>query len=252
MSVERFLLVNFMADFLLLLVCVRAVGRVRPLRLFFAALIGTLYAILSQLPDLMWLKRPTYSAFCLVLLGILACPSGSMRKYMRLFAHLFVFVGMAGGLQLAFGYQGFNAPFFLAAVCLFLAYSDSRRRIREMRFVFLRITVEKICFTVRALVDTGNCLHEPLSGLPALIISHDHLCRMIGEDALNALKKRAGTVRYRSIDSCGEMPCVPVDKLEMLDCRSWKNAPDVCLAISEHSFSREHQLIAPVGIFDDV
>ena len=47
MSIERFLLTNFVANLMLLAVSTRAVGRVTPWRVLCAALLGTLYALFA-------------------------------------------------------------------------------------------------------------------------------------------------------------------------------------------------------------
>lgn len=249
MSVERIWLINFAADLMLLTVSARAVGRVSPGRVLCAAASGAFWALLCCLPALAWLKTPPGVLGCLVLMSLIACPPGSLRKRARLCASLAVCAGLAGGMQLALGAA--SPALFLAAMLLYALFTGCRRAVREVREVRLRVDVGGGSLEVSALVDSGNRLHEPLSGLPVLLVERECLERALGERRLSRLEERGRPVRFRSLGSCGELLCLRARRLRIVRDGRLLPAGDVFVAPCEHTLSGEHQAIAPVGIFDE-
>lgn len=246
MSIERFLLANFAADFLLLAVSVRAVGQVKLGRVALAALWGTAYA-LAACGRWSWLRGGAGLAGCLAVMSLVACPPGSLVKRARLCVSLIVCSGLAGGLQAALGAR--SVPLFFAALVTYALFSDSRRAAREERTVRLRLYLGGGCVELNALVDSGNRLHEPLSGLPVLVVRKECLEQALGRERLEALAGRARPVRFRSLSGGGELLCLRAQRLQILRRGRAIPAGDVFVALCGHTLSGEHQAIAPVGIF---
>lgn len=249
MSIERFLLTNFVANLMLLAVSTRAVGRVTPWRVLCAALLGTLYALFAYASGKAWLRSPACALGCLIGMCLVACPPGSLRKRARLCASLAVCSGLAGGIQLALGQA--SPALFLAAMALYALFTGCRRSAREVREVRLRLEFSGGQVDVCALVDSGNRLHEPLSGLPVLLVERECLERALGRQNLDRLEAQGRPVRFRSLGSSGELNCLPARRLRIVQRGRLLPAGDVFVAPCEHTLSGEHQAIAPVGIFDE-
>ena len=80
------------------------------------------------------------------------------------------------------------AGWLIVAACVFLD-DDGRRAEGRMRgTVFLRITTRMGSAEVEALIDTGNRLREPLSGLPVIIVGKRNL-RGVKKSRIPASKK---------------------------------------------------------------
>lgn len=249
MSIERFLLTNFVANLMLLAVSTRAVGRVLPGRVMGAALLGTLYALFAYASGKAWPRSPACALGCLIGMCLVACPPGSLRKRARLCASLAVCSGLAGGIQLALGQA--SPALFLAAMALYALFTGCRRSAREVREVRLRLEFSGGQVDVCALVDSGNRLHEPLSGLPVLLVERECLERALGRQNLDRLEAQGRPVRFRSLGHSGELNCLPARRLRIVQRGRLLPAGDVFVAPCEHTLSGEHQAIAPVGIFDE-
>lgn len=248
-SIERFLLTNFAANLMLLAVSTRAVGRVLPGRVLGAALLGTLYALFAYASKKAWPRSPACALGCLIAMCLVACPPGSLRKRARLCASLAVCSGLAGGIQLAL--RRSSPALFLAAMLLYALFTGCRRSAREVREVRLRLDFSGGQVEVCALVDSGNRLHEPLSGLPVLLVERECLERALGRRTLDRLEGQGRPVRFRSLGSSGELICLPARRLQIVRRGRLFPAGDVFVAPCEHTLSGEHQAIAPVGIFDE-
>lgn len=245
MSIERFLLTNFAADLLLLTAAARAVGQVRPGRVAAAALLGALYALAACVWE--GLRRPEGLLCCLAGMSLAACSPGSLAKRARMCLSMCVCALLAGGAQAALGKR--SAPAFCAALVLYAVFGDTRRAAREERSVRLRLYLGSGCVDLSALVDSGNRLHEPISGLPVLVVRRECLERALGRRQLLALSQAGRPVRFRSLNGGGEMLCLRARRLQILRGGRAFPAGDVFVALCEHTLSGEHQAIAPVGIF---
>ena len=251
MSIERFLLINFSANLLLLAVSVRAVGKVSPVRVAACSLLGAVYALIAFTPGCSWLRHPLCAGACLILMSLGACPPGSLKKRVRACVSFAVCAAMTGGVQLALDNRP-NALLFLSSAILYLFYGGMRRRSREERSVRLMLSLGRSRIELSALVDTGNRLHEPLSGLPVLIVEKRFLEKELGRETLEDMQRQAGLVSFRSLNSRGEMPCLRARGLQIVERKGvFRPAGDVCVALCEHTLCGEHPAIAPIAIFDE-
>ena len=249
MSIERFLLANFSANLMLLTISTRAVGQVKTGRVTGAALLGALYALAAYAAGVAWLRSPACALVCLIAMCLVACPPGSLRKRARLCASLAVCSGLAGGIQLALGQA--SPALFLAAMALYALFTGCRRSVREEREVLLRLVFSSGQVEVCALVDSGNRLHEPISGLPVVIVERKCLEKALGRQRLDKLEMQGRPVRFRSLGNSGELLCLRVRRLQIVRKGHLLPAGDAFVAPCEHTLSGEHQAIAPVGIFDE-
>ena len=184
---------------MLLAVSTRAVGPVTPWRVLCAALLGTLYALFRLCVE------KSLAAVARVRAGLPdrhvpgGLPAGKPEKAREA-------VRKPCGLladwrweesQLALGQS--SPALFLAAMVLYALFTGCRRSAREVREVRLRLEFSGGQVDVCALVDSGNRLHEPLSGLPVLLVERECLERALGRQNPDRLEAQGRPVRFRSL-----------------------------------------------------
>ncbi len=195
---DALFLLNFTADYLLLLATAKLAGEVirRP-RLVLGALAGALYAVLIFLPGLGFLNHPLCKVSGAVLMALAAF--GGSRRLLRL---TLVFFGLscalAGGVLAAglLGGQGLtlqNGVLYSAmdvklmalsaAVCYLLITLVFRRvakhsgPAREVVPAVLKLGERRVALSV--LLDTGNTLTDPVTGRPVLVADWQALLPLI-------------------------------------------------------------------------
>ena len=154
---DRLFGLNLLLDYCLVLASARVCGVVlRRGRYLLAALTGALYAALMVLPGCSWLCS---GAMKLALGAAMAVYAASMLAGVSPGSGALVTVS---GRVLALSF----------AVCYAAVSTVFRRRAktaaREVRTV--TVTLAGRSTTVRALRDSGNDLHDPVSGLPAAVV----------------------------------------------------------------------------------
>ena len=199
---EGYLLLNAGMD----AVCILAAGHFLQLpmsgsRTALASLLGGIYALLALWqPAFAGLEAMLASSLCM---GMVAYPRHALRGTGGIWL-----VGLCGnGMAQTLGRLGADgAAMLLGSVCLMLSFClMGRKRQGSMRGVMC-IEWKGKCVHMPVMVDTGNLLRDPVSGLPVVVAPLD-LCRE-WEDELYALP------RIRAQTACGSMalPCFRPDQ----------------------------------------
>lgn len=216
------LLLNFCMDFLLLWTAGRALRRRTALwRLLLAAALGGAYAscMVLDLPRWLW-SLPMAVAVSLQMLA-LAYPYGGGRAFLRLAGAFYLIACAAAGAALAAAglMQKSSWPGSLISVrwaallmALPVALIIGRRSYAALRQAWnrdsfrARLQVEAAGrrAALTALIDTGNDLTEPLSGLPVVVAEYRALVTLLPErlrQAWNASPDRPEQVLQRLSDA---------------------------------------------------
>ena len=175
---------NLLIDYCLVLVSARVCGVVlRRWRYALAALIGALYAALMVLPGFGWLangmmKLALGAAMALIAFG---GEAHLVRCTVVFFAVSAAFGGAVYAASMLAGVSpGSGALVTVSGRVLALSFAACyaavslvfRRRVRaadrEVRTVTVTLAGRSV--TLRALRDSGNDLHDPVSGLPAAVV----------------------------------------------------------------------------------
>ncbi|MDR2515604.1 MAG: sigma-E processing peptidase SpoIIGA [Christensenellaceae bacterium] len=178
--VELFLLQNFAMDALVLSLALR-LSRRRPIfwRVALAAALGSGYALAAYWPPLRFLQGLLFRTACIVGMCGLALRGLTLRTWLRTSGFSLVALiclgGTGYGLMEMLGARGFGlwqAIFTavlgaMAMAALSLPLGQARPEFR--RRVNLRLGEEELDLV--GLIDTGNALQEPLSGLPVMLIA---------------------------------------------------------------------------------
>ena len=204
------LALNFFCDFFLLWAAGRILRRSVSLpRICLGALCGALYGLTALYPALNWLTHP----FCLFVISLLLLriayrwdgPAGFLKLTGVFYLTAFTMAGAAlagerlleqSGVQLN-PMQTLRTGSLLFAVFLAVllgkrGVSFLRRTIRKDDFrLHLKITAGLRSCEISALLDTGNDLREPLSGLPVVVAEYKALLRIFPTRVAELLNKGA-------------------------------------------------------------
>lgn len=164
------LLLNFLVDFLLLLGTNRLSGfPSAPGRCALAAVLGSVYAAFCLLPGFRFLGNLLWRCVSLCLMALIAF---GLRRDAIKRGGVFLLLSMSlGGMALCLNQRNFAALVLGAAGVWLLcriAFGDGAVG-REYVPVTLTHQGKTACFT--ALRDTGNTLHDPITGEPVLVVS---------------------------------------------------------------------------------
>ena len=255
LSIEAFVITNFAMNLLVLSVSARRVGHVCWRRVLAAAGFGTVYAAFAYagLPALRGFAAQ--SACLLIMAVILFAGRGRGRRWMRGVICIAVGCVFAGGVMtLLAGRMKPGSPLMtgvgwsVVAVCAFLSDGFGRNRIMDTT-VQLRIATRMGSAEIEALVDTGNRLHEPLSGLPVIIVGRRHLTGLLDDSCLvrpgGRLPPGFRIVRYGVLGGNGEMCCFRPESVCIWRRGGWSEAPDVWIAVCMDEIPSGVQALMP-------
>ena len=170
---------NFIVDFLLILGTNRLAGFPPDCgRAAAAAALGGIYGGACLLRSLSFLGNLFWRAVCLCLMSLIAF--GWNQSALRR-GGVFVLLSMAlCGIAVGLG-QGSVCVLLLSAVLMWLLCSVSfRGRIGNCEYITVKLTWEDREMSIVALLDTGNTLHDPMSGEQVLVAGADIAERLLG------------------------------------------------------------------------
>ena len=240
-SVEVYFLTNFLMDFAATAIVARSLGRVRWRRVMLAAALGAVWATLAQLPLLRFLASFGGAAAMAFVLAAVAMPPDCLRSALRAGAALLGGALFLGGVQLAAvrlfagaGAAAFIAGALLGAMALLAATGARQKRLVTWEVqVFLSAGGGEARFW--ALVDTGNRLREPFSGLPVLICERGVLADVLpaGYDALLPGETPPGfrKVGYGALGGSGRLNCFRPELCLVDYGNGYLRSPDLWVAV---------------------
>ena len=212
---------SLLTDYLLCLATGRLCALVlRRGRYFAAALLGAVYAVAVFLPGLAFLALPVMQLVFAGLMGLIAF-GGEARLGRCLLVFLALsatFGGMVWAVCLRRG--GVLGPDLALLLAVFLAcyavlslLARGRRRREEARIVRAALSLGGRRTTFRVLLDTGNCLTDPVTGAAVLVVAPEALAPLVPEQA--ALLTLRDPVEL--IGRCGRVPALQ-GRLRLLSC----------------------------------
>lgn len=137
-------------------------------------------------------------------------------------------------------------PVLLAGLCL---TRGGRARLPER--VRLRIATRMGEAEVTALVDTGNVLREPISGLPVVIVARERLNGILDPVCLDEdelLPPGFRLVRYEALGGGGLMRCFRPLSLKRLEKKRWIDAPEMWVAVYPGKMPGMPDALAPPAV----
>ena len=239
-SIEAYLLTNFGMDFFSAAIIARSLGRVRWRRVTLSAALGALYAALCQLPTLRFLGSGLILPLVSITLAAVATPPDSFRSAVSTGMALLGGSVFLGGVQFVAMrlFPGLGTAFLLGALLgagALLAVTNLRKRrlVTWEVHVFLSACGGEARF--RALVDTGNRLREPFSGLPVLICERGVLADVLppGYDAASTSGVPPGfrQVGYGALGGNGRLNCFRPELCLVDYGNGYLKSPDLWVAV---------------------
>lgn len=251
LSIEAFAAVNMAMNLAVLGTGARMAGQVCWKRIWLASATGTLYAAAAYAgPG--WLKCPMIQLLIMGVLSIILS-GGRMRRMGRSLTGVALAAALAGGIMALLGKQ-IRAGGWLTAVGWPLIWAaallaDSLRSGGSGGQIRMRISTRMGQTEVEAMIDTGNRLHEPLSGLPVVIVGRKHLQGLLDERSLyekeNRLMPGFRLVRYGTIGGTGEMKCFRPESVMIFRNGVWQEGPEVWIGIYPGRLPSALEAIAP-------
>lgn len=255
-SFEAYILINFSMNFITIGAMARSQGAVKWGAVAFASLFGALYALAMQL-DAFWVLR---SWPCRVALSFtLVASTIRIRGPWMLSRAVMVLVCatsfLAGVQMLAFRLTGGVSALSLlvGALCggaLLIAVVDARAQRVTQWEAQICLKSGRKCARFCALIDTGNRLREPVSGLPVLIVEQRLLEGVLPEgfDAAYAAERLPPGFRlaaYGGLGARGKLCCFRPDEVLVSYGEGWMSAPDIWVGVYPGQMPGRVRALAP-------
>ncbi|MEF9973384.1 MAG: sigma-E processing peptidase SpoIIGA [Clostridia bacterium] len=257
-SIEGYLVANFVMNIIIIGVIARSRGRVRWGRVAFAAAFGAVYGAAMEcgwFPQLNWMPFKLLLALGLTLAAIRVDSLWELVTGTLLLLGGTVFLG--GIMTLAISVAGRSLGTMLLGALVggaaLLAALEARGKKLEKWEAQVQMTCGTSCVRLNALIDTGNHLHEPLSGLPVLICEEKSIRKLLPPGfnaalAQDSLPPGFRLVAYGALGGRGELGCFLPDALTVSYGDGWMKAPDVWVAVYPGKMPGNAHALAPTVI----
>jgi|GEM_PF-742792 len=255
-SLELFLINNFLMNVIVMGVCARSVGQIHWGKVCFAAGFGTLYAAAMQFSPYRALAALPIRMLVFFLLTVIAFRADRLREVpasMARFAACTLFVGgvMYTARQWTGGqsWMGLLIAAPVAGIALLLATGERNRRIDQWE-VRLMMRSDYGVARLSALIDTGNRLREPVSGLPVVIVEHRCVKRLLPagfslEGAVQNLPPGFRVASYGALGGGGKLLLMRPREIFLSYGEGWVRAPDIWVGLYPGKIPGQVQALAP-------
>lgn len=192
--IDQFLLINFILNYILLYVTKRILKyRTSKPRLFIGSVVASLYAVFMFVPNtgLLYTMLGKF-LFSLILLALTYSVT-NFKSYLRTVAVFYVVCFVFGGC--CFAIVNSNALslklLISSTVIAYIAISFvvslyKKLCIRDSSYADITVELDGKAAAFRGLVDTGNSLNDPLTGLPVVIVQFDKIVELFPDEIKNA------------------------------------------------------------------
>lgn len=235
---EAVFLENLLVDMLILYIAGRLSGkRARPGRYLGAAALGGLYAAMALLPFCMLLNTLIAKILFSLLMALVAWRVRGWLPFLKGWASFVGVTAVGGGGALAASalLQSFGPPagaprlssdailltLLGAAAMVLLSMQALRRRGGNYRYA-VRVWAGGRRYELDALLDTGNMLREPLSGLPVMLVDRGIGERLTAGDSVE--------IPFGTAGGASTVRAVRASRVEIYHGGRWRAAGDMFLA----------------------
>ena len=275
--VDVLLALNFIADYFLILgtqiFCRRKINRKRILA---GALTGSLFSLTIFLPQMSPLEGNLCRLISSALMMGISDRWHSWKRFLYGCIILFGVTFLFGGIMLALRIVGGPGRLLCANGVVYLHMSPMvlignitlcfliLRLIRRLDSgeaipsVICPVTlcIENKTIRLHGLVDTGNHLTEPFSGLPVIVAGRDDIKAILppyaGElSEESCIKNNMRLIPYRGVGSGGVLPAVRGDWIQISTVRGTFTAEEFYVAISREPVgNKEYQILLSKELTD--
>lgn len=242
-SLETYFLINFAIDTALIAIVSRANECMNLRRILICGFLAASYAVLIVSVSAK-LNHPAVQILLLCILAIILCGECDIHKSCLIAFQLLGSAMMLGGIGSLFSPQDRIPWVLLGTGMIFLSIFLSKRNRRLTTWdVTVLLSLGGRFTRFQALIDTGNRLHEPISGLPVLIAESALLQNLLPDQ--NSVSLPLRRVSFGVLGSAGTLRCFHPDTV--LICRGDQlvRAPDVWVAIYPGKIPGASRALAP-------
>lgn len=259
--IDSVFLLNLVMDLYLLMLTAKVLGKTATyLRIFAGSITGAAgYCIVLCVPGIPYAMKVLLGMIPTGVLMIkIACKTKGIRELIRATGYLYLFSFFLGGFILFLKGklsvpEEFENSALLLALLGFTAYAVCSRIIEKYwekrRNCFCRVCLctDEGTMEIKALIDTGNGLVDPVSKKPVAILD---------EEVWSYMQKWKRPEKYKAIPyhsigkDRGLLEGYMVDFMEVIEKTEKKQYKDVIIAVFEGKVSGrgEYQMILPPGL----
>lgn len=239
-SLETYFFTNLAIDTALLTTIARANDCARFRRILLCGFLSASYAVLIECVSNR-LSHPLIQILLLVILSILLCGDSELQRWGIISIQLFGGAMILGGMGTTFFEGERFLPAVIGAGFLLISGMLNIRKRRLLSWeVMVILTLHGRTVHFRALIDTGNRLHEPISGLPVLVAESSLL-----QDFLHSLQIPFRHVSFGGLGGNGVVRCFRPDTVLIRRGDRLVRAPDVWVAVYPGKFPGTSRALAP-------
>jgi len=239
-SYELYFIANLLADIGLLTVTARTNGCFNIRRILLTGTLTALYALLAEafFPAL---SHPIIQLVLIPPIAMLACGEADRRQWFPTALQLFCAAMLAGGV-ITFC-PSISIPVVYCAALLVISALFTVRRQRLLSWdVMLQLSLNRKTISFRALIDTGNRLREPISGLPVLIVEEALLQSILSPDTAYPPCRQ---VSFGGLGGTGTIRCFRPDSIMIRRGNQLLSTPPVWVAVYPGRIPGSARALAP-------
>lgn len=239
MCIEIFVAVNALADLMLMGAVSRAFGQFNARKLVAVSALTTGYAAVAAARPVPWASLAVQAALLALVSALLTLPySAPLCRLCALWLAGTTLLGrgIAALMPWRGPLSGLSGCF--AAALLVMLMNRARPPHGACWQVRLCLCVEGRCARFPALIDTGNRLREPVSGLPVLIAEGALLRGILPKDGYRVL-------HYGAVGGAGRLACFKPGAVWVERDRLRYRAPDLWVAVAPGKLPGEFRALAP-------
>ena len=190
---------------------------------------------------------------CAGMAPILAWPGAPKRIWMRMIATgCFLSLGMAGVLRFAVPF-GLPAAAIVLSVCLLLRFTPAvlpkPEETPTLATVDVRHGAHRLMLT--ALIDSGNLLRDPVTGLPVIIISRRAAMRLVQLPGEGKVIYPFRLITVRTVNGTGLMTVFHPDSVYLMKNNAWVRA-EALLGVSPEGYDGFQALVPSCLMANDL
>lgn len=245
-SYEAYFFINLVMDAALMGVVARANGCFQLRRVLLSACAGAVYALLSVAVSPA-LAHPAVQLALIVPISLILCGNGETRRWssvaFQLFCGAATVAGIGSLLTRSLSSTAWKACALAGALLSLHALLCIRARRLSTWEVGVCLAFRGRSIRFRALIDTGNRLREPVSGLPVLIAESSLLKELLSTDnAENAPFRR---ISFGGLGGGGTVDCFHPDHVWIQRGEQLIPAPEIWVAIYPGKIPGVSRALAP-------
>ncbi|MDI3476604.1 MAG: hypothetical protein PWQ59_129 [Thermoanaerobacterium sp.] len=194
MYVDVVFLENLIINYIILYLTKRfSKSEARNIYLFFSSLLGALYVILIffSLPNIIY-SLP-FKIIISILMIIITFGYKKLYEFIKIMSIFYLISFIVGGAAFALIYlvnfdlkQIIIGALFISILLIYIGWGHISKKNLESDIIHVvQININNIKKDVKAILDTGNTLHDPLSSYPVVIVEYSALKDLLPEGVKN-------------------------------------------------------------------